>query len=298
MAQRRPPHAVLRRGHGRRRGRAIRARQDGPAVARVAVGLRARRECLAGSRWAPSRPPSSIPVGPGTFGVVYFWAGLDVVAGRRALRVRRAPPRRLGEARRLALGVGSILAITGMDRLELTTRGNPTSFLPALADRHRPERRRLDRPRALAGHPGASRPASRSALAERRHRERDVERRRPDADPALAGVRRLGRDAPGRRPLGRPEHEPEHAAGRSPRPAWADASGRIGRRLRSAKRRSSLHSGRTLDPPATYRPAGELRRGQRQIGRAVLGLAVDVLLPVGDRRADALGWRAGTIALA
>ena len=72
----------------------------------------------------------SIPVGPGTFGVVYFWAGLawwlaDAVFGFVALRLGGWA--RLGA---LALAAGSVLAITGMDRLELTTRDNPTIFLP------------------------------------------------------------------------------------------------------------------------------------------------------------------------
>ena len=49
----------------------------------------------------------------------------------------------------LALAVGSLLAILGMDRLELTSPANPTIFGPIGADRRRAERRRLDpaRPR-------------------------------------------------------------------------------------------------------------------------------------------------------
>jgi hypothetical protein len=66
----------------------------------------------------------------GDFGLVYFFASLalwlaDALFGLVALR--------LGVVSRwggLALGLGSLLAITGMDRLELTTRDNPTIFGP------------------------------------------------------------------------------------------------------------------------------------------------------------------------
>jgi hypothetical protein len=62
--------------------------------------------------------------------VVYFWAGrawwlADALFGFVALRLGGWAW--LGAA---ALAVGSLLAILGMDRLELTTRDNPTIFLP------------------------------------------------------------------------------------------------------------------------------------------------------------------------
>ena len=103
--------------------------RTGLGVARVAVGL-----VLVANAWGLAMgaisAAFSIPVGPGTFGVVYFWAGLawwlaDAVFGFVALRLGGWA--RLGA---LALAVGSVLAITGMDRLELTTRDNPTIFLP------------------------------------------------------------------------------------------------------------------------------------------------------------------------
>ena len=103
--------------------------RTGLGVARVAVGL-----VLVANAWGLAMgaisAAFSIPVGPGTFGVVYFWAGLawwlaDALFGFAALRLggwARVGP--------LALGIGSLLAITGMDRLELTTSDNPTIFLP------------------------------------------------------------------------------------------------------------------------------------------------------------------------
>ena len=103
--------------------------RTGQGLARVAVGL-----VLVANAWGIAMgaisAAFSIPVGPGTFGVLYFWAGLawwlaDALFGFVALRLGRWA--RLGA---LALGVGSVLAITGMDRLELTTRDNPTIFLP------------------------------------------------------------------------------------------------------------------------------------------------------------------------
>jgi hypothetical protein len=65
----------------------------------------------------------------GDFGLVYFFAGAamwvaDAVLG--VVMVRLGPVGRWGP---LALAVGSALAFTGMDRLELTTRDNPTVFL-------------------------------------------------------------------------------------------------------------------------------------------------------------------------
>ena len=100
----------------------------GRGVARVAVGLVLVTNAL-GLAMGIISSAFSIPVGPGTFGVVYFWAGLawwlaDALLGFVALRLGGWA--RLGA---LALGVGSLLAITGMDRLELTTRANPTIFL-------------------------------------------------------------------------------------------------------------------------------------------------------------------------
>jgi hypothetical protein len=103
--------------------------RTGLGVARVAVGL-----VLVANAWGLAMgaisTAFSIPVGPGTFGVVYFGAGLawwlaDAFFGFVAIRVG-------GWARvgALALAVGSVLAITGMDRLELTTRDNPTTFVP------------------------------------------------------------------------------------------------------------------------------------------------------------------------
>ena len=103
--------------------------RTGLGVTRVAVGL-----VLVANAWGLAMgaisAALSIPVGPGTFGVVYFWAGLawwlaDAFFGFVAVRLGGWA--KLGA---LALGVGSVLAITGMDRLELTTRDNPTIFLP------------------------------------------------------------------------------------------------------------------------------------------------------------------------
>lgn len=104
---------------------AVRAR----AVARPAVGF-----VVVANAWGLAMTLVSIafaiPVGPGTFGVLFFWAGLawwlaDALFGLVAVRIGGWP--RLGA---LVLSVGSILALTGMDRLELTTRANPTIFLP------------------------------------------------------------------------------------------------------------------------------------------------------------------------
>jgi hypothetical protein len=66
----------------------------------------------------------------GDFGLVYFYAGLamwltDAAFGVVALRLRVVT--RWGA---LALVVGSLLAITGMDRLGLTSRADPTILLP------------------------------------------------------------------------------------------------------------------------------------------------------------------------
>jgi len=101
----------------------------GRGVARVAVGL-----VLIANAWGlvmgAISAALSIPVGPGTFGVVYFWAGLawwlaDALFGFVALRLGGWA--RLGA---LALGIGSLLAITGMDRLELNSSQHPTIFGP------------------------------------------------------------------------------------------------------------------------------------------------------------------------
>jgi hypothetical protein len=98
-------------------------------VARVAVGL-----VLISNAWGLAMSAISaelsIPVGPGTFGLVYFGAGLawwvaDALFGFVALRLDGWA--RLGA---LALGMGSLLAITGMDRLELTSAQHPTIFGP------------------------------------------------------------------------------------------------------------------------------------------------------------------------
>jgi hypothetical protein len=103
--------------------------ETGRGVARVAVGL-----VLVANAWGLAMGATSaalwIPVGPGTFGLVYFWAGLawwlaDALFGFVAMRLGGWA--RLGA---LALGVGSLLAITGMDRLELTSSANPTIFGP------------------------------------------------------------------------------------------------------------------------------------------------------------------------
>ena len=63
-------------------------------------------------------------------GLVFFWAGAamwftDAAFGLVTLRIGAVA--RWGP---LALAIGSVLAITGMDRLELTTRDSPTLFLP------------------------------------------------------------------------------------------------------------------------------------------------------------------------
>ena len=57
--------------------------------------------------------------------LVLAWWLADALFGFVALRLGGWA--RLGA---LALAAGSLLAITGMDRLELTTRDNPTIFLP------------------------------------------------------------------------------------------------------------------------------------------------------------------------
>ena len=72
---------------------------------------------------------ASIPIGPGPFGVLAFWAGLAMWLADAAfgvVAIRLGGWARLGA---IALAVGSLLAITGMDRLELTTRAHPTIFL-------------------------------------------------------------------------------------------------------------------------------------------------------------------------
>jgi hypothetical protein len=101
----------------------------GRGLARVVVGL-----VLIANAWGlvmgVISAALSIPVGPGTFGVVYFWAGLawwlaDALFGFVALRLGGWA--RMGA---LALGVGSLLAITGMDRLALTSSQHPTIFGP------------------------------------------------------------------------------------------------------------------------------------------------------------------------
>jgi len=66
----------------------------------------------------------------GTFGLVGFWAGL---AGWLAAALFGFVAARLGVLWRwasLALAIGSLVAITGMDRLALTSRDNPTLFAP------------------------------------------------------------------------------------------------------------------------------------------------------------------------
>src|SRR6476659_371347 len=92
----------------------------GRGVAGVTVGL-----VLVANAWGlvmtVASAAFSIPVGPGTFGVVYFWAGLawwlaDALFGFVAFRLGSWA--RLGA---LGLGVGSLLAIAGMDRLQLTS---------------------------------------------------------------------------------------------------------------------------------------------------------------------------------
>ncbi len=70
------------------------------------------------------------PIGAGAFGMVYFVVGLalwltDAAFGLVTLRL--AGVARWGG---LALAIGSLLAITGMDRLELTSASNPTIFGP------------------------------------------------------------------------------------------------------------------------------------------------------------------------
>jgi hypothetical protein len=101
----------------------------GRGLARIAVGL-----VLVANAWGLAMgaisAALSIPVGPGTFGLAYFWAGLawwlaDALFGFVSLRLGGWA--RLGA---LVLAVGSLLAITGMDRLELTTRDKPTIFGP------------------------------------------------------------------------------------------------------------------------------------------------------------------------
>jgi hypothetical protein len=101
----------------------------GRSTTGVAVGL-----ALVANAWGLAMgaisTALSIPVGPGTFGVVYFWTGLawwlaDSLFGFVSLRLGGWA--RIGA---LALGVGSLLAITGMDRLELTGRQHPTIFGP------------------------------------------------------------------------------------------------------------------------------------------------------------------------
>ena len=66
----------------------------------------------------------------GDFGLVYFYAGVSMWLTDAAFAVVTL---RLGVVTRwgaLALAIGSVLAILGMGRLELTTVANPTIFLP------------------------------------------------------------------------------------------------------------------------------------------------------------------------
>lgn len=66
----------------------------------------------------------------GDFGLVYFYAGLALWLADASFGVVTL---RLGVVTRwgaLALAIGSLLAITGMDRLGLTSRADPTIFLP------------------------------------------------------------------------------------------------------------------------------------------------------------------------
>jgi hypothetical protein len=68
------------------------------------------------------------PIGAGDFGLVYFFAGLAMWLTDSALGFVTL---RLGVVARwgaLALAIGSLLAIMGMDRLELTSAANPTIF--------------------------------------------------------------------------------------------------------------------------------------------------------------------------
>ncbi|MEK6720258.1 MAG: hypothetical protein AABZ33_06245 [Chloroflexota bacterium] len=70
------------------------------------------------------------PIGAGAFGMVYFVAGLALWLTEAAfglVTLRLAGVVRWGG---LALAIGSVLAITGMDRLELTSASNPTIFGP------------------------------------------------------------------------------------------------------------------------------------------------------------------------
>ncbi len=65
----------------------------------------------------------------GDFGLIGFWSGLafwlaDAWFGIVAFRLRVVRP-----WASLILVVGSLLAITGMDRLELTSQANPTIFM-------------------------------------------------------------------------------------------------------------------------------------------------------------------------
>ena len=110
---------------------------------------------------------------------------------------------------------------------------------------------------------------------------------RADAHPALARVRRLRRHAAGRRPLGRPEHEPEHAR----RPAGEarvrqDALDIVGGRL-GHRGVVVVALGPDTRALGDIQRPGELGRRERPDRRVVLGLAVDVLLPVGDGAARA-----------
>ena len=70
------------------------------------------------------------PIGAGDFGLVYFWASLamwltDAWFGIVTLRLGVVP--RWGP---VALAIGSVLAVTGMDRLGLTSPDNPTIVGP------------------------------------------------------------------------------------------------------------------------------------------------------------------------
>jgi hypothetical protein len=70
------------------------------------------------------------PLGDPDFRLVMFLAGLAMWLADAAfgvLTLRLGVVSRLGA---LALAIGSLLAVTGMDRLEWTTRDNPTIFLP------------------------------------------------------------------------------------------------------------------------------------------------------------------------
>jgi hypothetical protein len=66
----------------------------------------------------------------GDFGFAYFLAGFAMWLSDALLGLVSLPLGRVSRIGSIALGIGSLMASLGMDRLELTSQGNPTIFGP------------------------------------------------------------------------------------------------------------------------------------------------------------------------